>query len=129
MASRPSKREIIKRLREAKEALCERQLLFANAAKAVGELYELEIGDSEELKLLLLQLLEEIRLEHYAGHCPPQKSYEGTIANCELWAFSWKSHLLDKTMYLKFVIKESCFYYVSLHESRQKRGELGSWNA
>lgn len=41
---RPSDRELAKRLSEAKEFLKNRHGLFANPAKAVGELNDLDIG-------------------------------------------------------------------------------------
>ncbi len=116
--NRPSAKEIDKRLKEAKEALRNRQALFANPAKVVGELENLDIGDSEEVWELISQLICELQLTDYAGGHPPQKSYEPLIADCELWAFSWTSTVLKKQMYLKFSIKEGTFYYVSLHESK-----------
>lgn len=115
---RPSKKEIDKRLNEAKDALQNQCVLFANEAKSVGELMALEIGETEELWPLIFDLIEELEFDDYAGRYPPEKSYEPTIANCELWAFSWNSNLLKKPMYLKFAIKEGVFYYVSLHKSK-----------
>lgn len=115
---RPSRREIDKYLKEAHDALHNKRALFCNPAKVVGELMKLGIGDSYEVWQLILQLLHEIQLEDYAGGHPPQKSYEPTIAHCELWAFAWQSKLLGKQMYLKFAIKDKTFYYISLHESR-----------
>jgi hypothetical protein len=116
--NRPSLREIDKRLKEAKDALCKRRTLFANPAKVVEELSKLEIGDSDEIWELILLLLEELQLTDYKGGHPPQKSYERAIAECELWAFSWTSPRLKKQMHLKFALREGIFYYVSLHESK-----------
>ena len=99
--SRPSKREIDKRLKEAKQALQNQRVAFASEPKIVGELMALEIGDTDEVWALILDLLEELELDDYSGKYPPEKSYEPTIADCELWAFSWYSALLKKTMYLK----------------------------
>ena len=42
---RPSDRELIRRLNEAKEYLKNRHGLFANLSKACGELNDLDIGD------------------------------------------------------------------------------------
>lgn len=114
---RPSHREIDKRIEEAKACLKEKKGLFANPAKAVGELCNLEINDSAEIWQLIKELLEEIGPEDYAGTRPPQKSYEKSIANRELFAFSWRSLRMGKTMYIKFALKEGLYYYVSLHES------------
>ncbi len=116
--NRPSAKEIDKRLCEAKEALKNKRAFFANLAKIVGELTKLEIGDSSEVWELISMLIDEIQLTDYAGAHPPQKSYEPSIAGCELWAFSWMSVKLKKQMYVKFAIKAGNFYYVSLHESK-----------
>lgn len=116
--NRPSAKEIDKRLKEAKEALRNRRTVFANLAKVVGELANLEIDHSGDVWELISLLIDEIRLDDYKGGRPPQKSYESAIADCELWAFSWASSVLKKQMYLKFSIKEGTFYYVSLHESK-----------
>ena len=115
---RPGAKEIDKRLKEAKEALRNRRTVFANPAKVVGELANLEIDDSDDVWELISLLIEEIRLNDYKGGRPPQKSYEPSIADCDLWAFSWASSILKREMYLKFSIKEGTFYYVSLHESK-----------
>ena len=57
---RPSDRELTKRLKEAKEYLKERQGIFANPSKAMGELNDLDIGDANEVWVLIRELLEEI---------------------------------------------------------------------
>lgn len=123
LVNRPSAKEIDKRLKEAKEALRNRRTIFANPAKVVGELADLEIGDSDETWELISKLIDELQLTDYAGGHPPQKSYESSIAECELWAFSWMSPSLKKQMYLKFSIKEGIFYYVSLHESKPRKND------
>jgi hypothetical protein len=124
---RPSSRELYNRIEEAKASLKEREGLFANAAKIVGELNHLEIGDSAEVWTLIKELLDEIEPTDYAGTRPPQKSYEKATASCELFAFSWNSLKLGKTMYIKFALKAGIYYYVSLHESRkiEQEGEKG----
>jgi len=115
---RPSIREIDRRLGEAQRALNEHHVSFANEAKAVGELYELNIGDTEEIWPIILELLGEIRQSDYVGAHPPLKSIEPAIADCELYAFAWESAKFKKKMYLKFAIKDGFFYYVSLHKDR-----------
>jgi hypothetical protein len=77
---RPSDRELIKRLNEAKEFLKNRHGVFANPSKAVGELNDLNIGDANDVWLLIRELLEEISPKDYRGSRPPQKSYEKAIA-------------------------------------------------
>lgn len=64
---RPSDRELIKRLNEAKEFLTNRHGLFANPSKVVGELNDLDIGDTNDVWLLIRELLEEILPKDYRG--------------------------------------------------------------
>ena len=115
---RPSDRELNKRLNEAKEFLKDRHGVFANLSKAVGELNDLDIGDTNDIWPLIRELLEEITLKDYRGSRPPQKSYEKVIEGRELLAFSWWSPKCAKQMYIKFVLKNERYYYVSLHQSR-----------
>ena len=122
---RPSDHELSKRITEAKEFLDNRLGIFANLSKAVGELNDLAIGDSDEVWVLIRELLEEISVKDYMGTRPPQKSYEKAILGCELFAFYWWSPQLGKQMYIKFVLKNERYYYVSLHQSRstEQKGE------
>lgn len=122
---RPSDRELTKRLDEAKEFLKNRYGVFAIPSKVVGELNNLDIGDTNDVWLLIRELLEEISPKDYKGSRPPQKSYEKAIAGSELFAFSWWSTKCAKQMYIKFVLKNDRYHYVSLHESRstEQKGE------
>src|SRR3984957_4579381 len=122
---RPSDREITKRLNEAKEFLKNRHGIFANPAKAVGELNDLGIGDANDVWQLIRELLDEISPKDYRGTRPPQKSYEKAIIGLELLAFSWWSPKCAQQMYIKFVLKNERYYYVSLHQSRstEQKGE------
>lgn len=122
---RPSDRELIKRLNEAKEYLKNRYGFFTNPSKTVGELIDLGIGDANDVWQLIKELLEEISPKDYKGTRPPQKSYEKAIAGLELMAFSWWSPKFAKQMYIKFVLKDERYYYVSLHQSRstEQKGE------
>lgn len=117
---RPSDRELSKKISEAKKALKVSPGIFANISKAVGELNDLDIGDSNEIWKLIDELLEEITPSDYMGTRPPQKSYEKTIMGVELLAFSWASNRLQKQMYIKFALKNERYYYVSLHRSKQE---------
>ena len=114
---RPSRREIDKRLKEAKEALQKNQVYFANFSKTYRELENLEIGETFEIWDLILKLLDEIKVQNYTGQYPPKLNTEPCGVGSELWAFHWNSRILGKEMYLKFSIKDSFFYYVSLHAS------------
>jgi hypothetical protein len=122
---RPSDRELSKRLDEAKEFLRNRCGVFATPSKAVGELNDLDIGDTNDVWRLISELLEEISPKDYKGSRPPQKSYEKVIEGSELFAFSWWSTKCAKQMYIKFVLKNERYYYVSLHQSRstEQKGE------
>ncbi len=118
MEHRPTGRELTNKLKSAAEALRSRRAFFANPAKTVKELYDLEIGDASEVWDLLCELLQEIVPEDYAGKHPPERSYEKTIAGKELLAFVWRSRRLNKTMYVKFAMKDNQFAYVSLHAAK-----------
>lgn len=122
---RPSDHELTKRLNEAKEFLKNRYGLFANPSKAMGELNNLDIGNTNDVWELIRELLGEISPQNYKGARPPQKSYEKVIVGFELFAFSWWSTKFVKQMYIKFVLKDERYYYVSLHESRsaEQKGE------
>ncbi|MFN4173654.1 MAG: hypothetical protein ACK4HV_00925 [Parachlamydiaceae bacterium] len=115
---RPSDRELTNRLNEAKKFLDIQSGLFANPSKAVGELNDLDIEDTNNVWRLIRELLEEISPRDYKGTRPPQKSYEKTIEGHELLAFSWSSSKYGKQMYIKFVLKNERYYYVSLHPCR-----------
>lgn len=115
---RPTDRELLKKILEAQTYLKMFLGLFANVSKAVGELNELNIDDSNEVWGLISELLLELTPNDYIGTRPPQKSYEKTIAGVELLAFNWWSHKLKKQMYIKFALKNERYYYVSLHPSR-----------
>lgn len=67
MHSRPTIRELLKRLEEAKHALRSRKGRLVNPAKAVGELNALDVGDTEEVWGLILALLDEISPHDYIG--------------------------------------------------------------
>lgn len=112
-------------LNEAKEFLKNRHGLFANPSKAMGELNDLNIGDTNDVWQLIRELLEKIAPNNYKGSRPPQKSYEKAIAGLELFAFNWRSTKCAKQMYIKFVLKDERYHYVSLHESRsaEQKGE------
>ena len=117
MTVRPSHRELQKKIEAAKSALEKGRCLFANPAKAVGELYALDIEETNQIWNLIVLLLDEIEPGDYAGAKPPQRSYEVLIHDHELFAFAWWSDKLSKKMYIKFALKDACYYYVSLHGS------------
>ncbi|MBA3721105.1 MAG: hypothetical protein H0W88_01720 [Parachlamydiaceae bacterium] len=123
MHNRPSDRELQKRISEAKDSLTIKQGVFANPAKAMNELNELNIDDSNDIWGLIRELLNEISPGFYKGSSPPQKSYEKAINGSELFAFCWLSEKLGKEMYMKFALKNGRYYYVSLHPHRSVEQE------
>lgn len=122
--NRPSEKELKGKLDEAKNFLSKKEGLFANPGNVVGELYDLDIGDSKDVWDLIQSLLKEIQPKDYTGGRPPLMSYEKSIEGKELFAFSWQSQVLNKKMYLKFALKGDRFVYVSLHEDRPKERKL-----
>ena len=113
---RPSIKELTGKLNEARNLLSKKEGLFADPGNVVGELSDLDIGDSMAVWNLIQSLLIEIEPKDYTGGYPPQKSYEKSIEGKELFAFSWQSNFLSKKMYLKFALKGDRFVYVSLHK-------------
>ena len=114
---RPSEHELNKKIAAAKQAIQETSYTFVDGEKIVGELDELELN-TEDVWGKILICLDEIRTSDYEGQRPPAKSYEKRIKNKELFAFCWDSKSMKKRMYLKFCIADSCFWYVSFHETR-----------
>ncbi len=119
-SNRPSHGELNKKIKTVKAALISKNGIYANLNKAVGELYELEMESDNQIWKLISELLDEIEPKDYAGGRPPQRSYEKTIENKELFAFCWDSSKLGKKMYIKFALKEDRYYYVSLHKSKDQ---------
>jgi hypothetical protein len=116
---RPSDGELDRKLKGAKAALKAYTGLFANINKAVGELNVLDVESPNQIWELIVELLEEVSPKDYAGTRPPQKSYEKTIEGVELFAFCWDSKKLGQKMYIKFALKDSRYYYLSLHRSKE----------
>jgi Fe-S-cluster formation regulator IscX/YfhJ len=126
MYRRPTTNEILYKLKEATEALTSKRVRFANLAKVVGELEKLDLGDSAEVWDLIIDLIKEVKSEDYEGKHPPELSTERVVEGKDLWAFAWYSAKLGMRMYLKFVLKDGIFYYVSLHESKFPPRSKGS---
>ncbi|MFH2047525.1 MAG: hypothetical protein ABIK92_20550 [Pseudomonadota bacterium] len=114
---RPSKREIHLKLERAKTIVEHVDILIIEPDVIAEDAIELGYR-IEKLKAILIQILDELEIQHYAGDYPPQRSYEREILNSELFAFKWKSKRLGCTVYLKFCIKNDKFYLVSLHQNR-----------
>ena len=121
--SRPTHKEINRRLKEAKEAASENRISILSPVSVGADALELGL-DFENISNILIEVLNEITPEHYVGLFPPQRSYEDQIKHCDLFAFRWSSKRLGCRTYLKFTIKNKRMWLVSLHEDRKgkKRG-------
>ena len=118
---RPSHKEINRKIKQAKEAVSENQFSILNPVIIAADAFELGVN-LQNISYILIDLLEEITPNHYAGQYPPQRSYEHDIEGYELLAFRWLSKQLGCRVYLKFTIKGNRVWLVSLHEDRKEDG-------
>ena len=117
---RPSHKEINRKIEQAKEAVSENQFSILNPVIIAADAIELGV-DLQNISFILIDLLEEITPNHYAGQYPPQRSYEHDIEGYDLLAFRWLSKTtLGCRVYLKFTIKGKRMWLVSLHEDRKE---------
>lgn len=116
---RPSHKEINRKIKQAREAVSENQFSILNPVIIAADAIELGV-DLQNISFILIDLLEEITPNHYAGQYPPQRSYEHDIEGYELLAFRWLSKTLGCRVYLKFTIKGKRIWLVSLHEDRKE---------
>ncbi len=116
---RPSHKEINRKIKQAKEAVSENQFSILNPVIIAADAIELGVN-LQNISFILIDLLEEITPNHYAGQYPPQRSYEHDIEGYELLAFRWLSKTLGCRVYLKFTIKVKRMWLVSLHEDRKE---------
>jgi hypothetical protein len=116
---RPSHKEINRKIKQAKEAVSENQFSILNPVIIAADAIELGV-DLQNISFILIDLLEEITPNHYAGQYPPQRSYEHDIEGYELLTFRWLSKTLGCRVYLKFTIKGKRIWLVSLHEDRKE---------
>ncbi len=116
---RPSHKEIHNKISEAKEAAARQKIAIVEPMSFAADALDLDYP-VESISEILHILLDEITPEHYAGHRPPQRSYESCIQGADLFAFQWKSSVLNGEIYFKFALKEGCLWLVSLHKSRKK---------
>ena len=116
---RLSHKEIYRKIKQAKEAVSENQFSILNPVIIAADAVELGV-DLQNISCILIDLLEEITPNHYAGRYPPQRSYEHDIEGYELLAFRWLSKTLGCRVYLKFTIKGKRMWLVSLHEDRKE---------
>ncbi len=116
---RPSEKEIFKRIKEALEAVAEVRIVILNQEATASDALELGYLVREELASVLSELLGLISPGHYVGTRPPQRSYERTIKDLELFAFELISPHFDYPIYFKFALNTGVLWLVSLHKSRK----------
>jgi len=116
---RPSHKEITAKIKEAKEAAAKQRIFIVEPSSFAADAIELDypVGSISEI---IVSLLNELTPDYYAGHRPPQRSYENSIKSADLFAFQWKCKLLNAEVYLKFALRAGNLWLVSLHKSRRK---------
>jgi len=116
---RPTPKELNNKLKEAKEAVAHHRIAIVNPVSFSADALDLGylIADIPDI---LPDLFDEIIPSYYAGHKPPQRSYEDKIKGCELFAFQWESPCSGCDIYFKFALQDGCLWLVSLHRSREK---------
>lgn len=115
--NRPSHKELSGKLRTALEAVQSDQIQLVEPVVIVADAIELEYALTE-LQAVLLDLLTCAGPDHYTGNRPPARSYETSIRDLELWAFTVSIPRFEMPVYFKFTVKNGWFYLVSLHVDR-----------
>ena len=119
---RPSTKELNNKIRQAKEAVQNGEILIIYPIVIASDAIELGYQISE-LQEILSYILVEISPEYYTGSYPPQRAYKKEITGLELFAFRWNSKIFGCKTYLKFSLKQSNIFLVSLHPDRAKKGK------
>jgi hypothetical protein len=117
LIQRPSKKELFNKIKQGKEIVDQGSILPIDPDVIAEDAIELGYQVSN-LKGIMSQLFDEIKIEHYVGAHPPRKSYEPIIKDCELFEFKWKCRIFGCDTYLKYCLKGETFYLVSLHKDR-----------
>ncbi len=118
---RPSDKEIIKRIKEARETVAKGQTAILNQEAVASDALELGYLVQEELESVFSELLELITPANYVGTRPPQRSYEQIIKEMELFAFEVVSPRFKCPIYFKFASSPGILWLVSLHKSRGRQ--------
>ena len=116
--NRPTIKELDNKIREAKAAIRNQNILLVNQDAIAEDALELEYDIAEELYEVLEELLNEICSDNYVGSRPPEKSYEDKIRNSDLFPFVIDSQRFQCEVYLKFTLGKNIFWLVSLHKNR-----------
>ncbi len=112
---RPSHKELNGKLQAALEFVHANRIKLVEPEAIVNDATILGYSIEHELQIVLLDLLNNTGPEHYAGHQPPERSYETLIRDLELWTFSVMCTRLSSRIYYKFYLYGKTFYLVSLH--------------
>ena len=118
---RPSDKEIIKRISEAREVVAKGRIAILNQEAIASDALELGYLVKEELESVLSELLDLISPGHYVGTRPPQRSYERTIKDLELFAFEVTSTHFRHPIYFQFTVKSGTLWLVSLHKTKREQ--------
>ena len=122
--ARPSHKELSGKLEAALQQVHDNRILLIEPTVIVADAIDLEYSIAE-LQAVLLDLLNCTGPEHYAGHRPPERSYETRIQHLDLWAFSVLCPRFTQPVYYKFTLRNDWFFLVSLHPCRNKGRERG----
>jgi hypothetical protein len=115
---RPSNRELFGKVRDAKAAVSNEDVLLIDPDVIAEDAIELGYDIGSELLEVLTELLEGMSPSHYAGSHPPQRSYERKIEGLALFPFVVESPRFKCRVYFKFALSRGSLWLVSLHEDR-----------
>ena|GEM_PF-6219388 len=107
------RKKILERIEKAKTALTSEKCFFCIDSKnSLMEFMDLEIDSSEEIWLLISELLNELKPQHHAK--TNLKGRKALSPDSEFFTFIWKSDRLKKKVKFIFILNNDCFYYFSL---------------
>ncbi len=119
--NRPTHKELNGKLLQAKNAASKGLVFILDpiviAADAINLGYLVD-----KINEVILEILDELNPNHYAGTYPPQKSYEQDIQGSEIFAFRWISQRFGCDTYFKFALVQGRLWIISFHEHRVKGG-------
>ena len=120
--SRPSHKEISKKIARAKSAIESGNISILNMLSLVADADEIGYVIEDDLDGLLMELLGKSCLDNYTGTRPPQKSYQQEVQGAELFAFAIEETSLNGPIYYKFSMVEDMMFLISLHRDRKEVG-------
>ncbi len=117
--TRPTHRELTKKLKEAWAFIKSEQVFIINQTALAVDALELEYSLEDDLLEVLNELLEKTDPALYTGSRPPQRSYEDAISGLDLFAFVVEIERFSQPVYFKFSVSEDALWLVSLHQDRK----------